>query len=190
MKKKLTFNKKNLPLATISPREANRVRAYLRFIGKSDLTADSLVSYLYDRRKKGIASKTLKADKSAIYLCLKLYCVTSPELRPLFDQIRIITNEAIKLRVSATRIRDSDLVTLEEMRLIQLQATDRAKTLITYSSGRQESDQVRYLRIKLRGLPSHRQGSNRNKDQWQARKNQVYSNSYLPIQRYTIFLQR
>jgi len=127
--KKLTFNKKQLPLTTVSLREANRVKAFLMHIGKSDITPDSLVSYLYDRRKKGIASKTLKADKSAIYLCLKLYCVTSPELRPLFDQIRIITNEAIKLRVSATRIRDSDLVTLEEMRLIQLQATDRAKTL-------------------------------------------------------------
>ena len=129
MKKKLTFNKKNLPLATISPREANRVRAYLRFIGKSDITADSLVSYLYDRRKKGIASKTLKADKSAIYLCLKLYCVTNPDLRPQFDLIRIATNEAIKLRVSTTRIRESDLVTIEEMKLILQLATDRAKTL-------------------------------------------------------------
>jgi integrase/recombinase XerD len=130
--KKLTFNKKLLPLATISPREANRVKAFLKFIGESDITQDSLVSYLYARRKDGIASKTLKADKSAIYLCLKLYCVTNPELRPLFDQIRIVTNEAIKLRVSTTRIRESDLVTLEEMKLIQREATDRAKTLCLF----------------------------------------------------------
>lgn len=130
--KKTKFNKRNLPLDTVSIREKNRVIAYLKWLGKRDITPETLVGYLLDRRRDGISSKTLKADKSAIYLTLRLYTVSHPEARPLFDQIKIVTNESVKLRVSATRIRESDLVTLDEMNLIIAHATDRARTLCIF----------------------------------------------------------
>jgi len=112
----------------VKQRDKNRLLAFCREV-KGDITASKLCHYLLARRQKGIVSKTLKADKSAILACLKLCAMDSLRDRAEVEEIRAIVHSSVKLHSPPTRIKASDLVTEAEMTEVMRSRSERFRLL-------------------------------------------------------------
>lgn len=113
----------------VSKREHNRFLAYYKTLNEKKISSETIIRYLLERRKKGITSKTLKADKSAILHCLRILSLGSEKSQIELTKIRTIVHESIKLHCPPTRIRETDLISESEMKHFMEEAPSRLRLI-------------------------------------------------------------
>lgn len=115
-----TILKNELTKTNLCRRDANRLKHYLSYVADREVNARTLCEYLLERKNSGISSKTLKADKYAIFSALRRYLAIDPSLRSLIFEIFDIVNLSVKLQKTKSKMRQSDLITLEDLKRIKI----------------------------------------------------------------------
>jgi len=127
MKRSLSFNK--IKFTLLNTRDKNRVLFFFKTTNKKFIDPETIVDYLLERRRSGISTKTLKADKFAILLAVKLSTVGNPNFDGFTEYLHKVIKDSVKMKIPNNRLRESDLLKVEEMDRIVKHATDRQRVL-------------------------------------------------------------
>ncbi|MCZ8157221.1 MAG: tyrosine-type recombinase/integrase [Leptospira sp.] len=127
MKRKISLSKVKFTL--LNKRDRNRVQFYFKTANTKTIDPETVVNFLLERRRSGISTKTLKADKFALLLAVKLSTVGDPDFDGFPELLHKIIKDSIKLKSANNRLRESDLVSLDEMSQIIKHTSNRTRVL-------------------------------------------------------------
>ncbi|GBF49416.1 site-specific recombinase, phage integrase family [Leptospira ryugenii] len=130
MNRSISHNKIKFNL--LNKRDKNRVLFFFKTTNCKKIDPETLVNYLLERRRLGISTKTLKADKFALLLAVKLSTVGNPKFEGFVEYLHKVIKDSIKMKIPNNRLRESDLLTVSEMERIVKHATDRQRVLCRF----------------------------------------------------------
>ncbi len=122
----------NEHLGLLLKRDGYRVTQFLQWNQGRPITSKRILLYLQERRNRGIFLSTIKSDKNSILRGIRKSTIGNPQFRGFIDELRRELNDALPIRLNATRVSESDLVTLDEMKRICQFAPDRWKTIAKF----------------------------------------------------------
>ncbi|TGN09781.1 tyrosine-type recombinase/integrase [Leptospira ilyithenensis] len=122
----------NEHLGLLLKRDAYRVIQFLQWNRGEAITSKRILFYLQERRNRGLFLSTIKSDKNSILRGIRKSIIGQETYRGFIDELRQELNEALPIRLNATRVSEADLVTMDEMKRICRLSPPRWKALAEF----------------------------------------------------------
>jgi integrase len=106
----------HIPL--MNRRDGFRVLQFLNWNKGEMVSAKRILLYLQERRNAGLTLNTIKSDKNTIIRTIKKAVLSDKKYRGFVEELRSDLSDALPIRIHPSKVSESDLITMAEMKRI------------------------------------------------------------------------